>query len=228
MLIATSLVLGVGLVASSAALTARPATTVPPIVIDVIVASDISPSLVARVLKEAGDIWRGAGLTIVWKQDGRVSSTLRVTIGHWGNGVRRDDTAVPLGWIVFDDDGAPQHAIYVSYANAILLMEQLRGSSGQAEKMPRAEWETLLGRAMGRALAHETGHYLLASKEHSDKGLMRARRTAAEFFSNDRARFDLDAGQRAAIAARLTPGAAVASLQPAVVSQSQAPPAITR
>jgi hypothetical protein len=219
MLMAASLVAGVALITSSA-LTARPLTNVPPLVIDVIVATDISPSLVERVLAEAGDIWRTAGLTIIWKRDGRVSSALRLTIGHWANRVRRDETSLPLGWIVFDDDGAPQHAIYVSYTNAHALMDQSRGTTGASEKMPRAESETLLGRAMGRALAHELGHYLLASKEHSLKGLMRAKRTAAEFFSIDRSRFDLDAGQRAAIAVRLMPAAALASLQSSVASQT--------
>jgi hypothetical protein len=219
MLMATSLIAGVALITSSS-LIARPLTNVPAFVIDVIVASDISPSLVERVLAEAGDIWRAAGLTIIWKQDGRVSSALRVTIGHWSNGIKRDETALPLGWIVFDDDGAPAHAIYVSYANATLLMDQSRGTSGASDRIPRAERETLLGRAMGRALAHELGHYLLASKAHSEKGLMRAKRTAAEFFSIDKSRFDLDAGQRAAIAARLTPASALASLQSPVASQT--------
>jgi len=219
MLMAASLVAGVALITSSA-LTARPLTNVPPLVIDVIVATDISPSLVERVLAEAGDIWSAAGLTIIWKRDGRVSSALRLTIGHWANRVRRDETSLPLGWIVFDDDGAPQHAIYVSYTNAHALMDQSRGITGASDKMPRAESETLLGRAMGRALAHELGHYLLASKEHSLKGLMRAKRTAAEFFSIDRSRFDLDAGQRAAIAVRLMPAAALASLQSSVASQT--------
>ena len=33
--------------------------------------------------------------------------------------------------------------------------------------MPLAQREMLLARAMGRALAHELGHYLLASKIHT-------------------------------------------------------------
>ena len=45
----------------------------------------------------------------------------------------------------------------------------------------------LLARAMGRALAHEMGHYLLASKEHTKNGLMQAHRTATEFFGPDNA-----------------------------------------
>jgi len=84
--------------------------------------------------------------------------------------------------------------------------------------MPRAERETMLGRAMGRALAHEMGHYLLASKAHSVKGLMRAKRTAVEFFAIERTRFELDAEQRTAVTLRLAPPpAALASLQSPVL-----------
>jgi len=205
MLIDTSLV--VALLASSP-LAARPLVTAPPVTVTVIVASDISPTLVTRVLAEAGDIWRTAGVAIVWRVESTISpSTLRVVIGHW------------TGLIVHDDSGVPRQEVYVSYANARALMDQARGSIALSERMPRAERDTLLGRAMGRALAHEMGHYLLASKAHSVGGLMRARLTATEFFALDRSPFDLDSQQRAAIAGRLTPPAAVAALQPSVHSR---------
>lgn len=208
MLIDTSLV--VALLASSP-LAARPLVTTPHVIATVIVASDIPSTLVTRLLAEAGDIWRAAGLTIVWRLESTTSpSSLRVIIGHRTGLVVRDDSVLPLGWIVFDDQGAPMHDIYVSYANARALMDQARGSVALSDQMPRAERDTMLGRAMGRALAHELGHYLLASKEHSVGGLMRARRTATEFFATSRSRFDVDAQQRAAIAGRLAPPAAVA------------------
>ena len=35
--------------------------------------------------------------------------------------------------------------------------------------MPIFEREMLMARAMGRALAHELGHYFLASKEHTQE-----------------------------------------------------------
>jgi hypothetical protein len=40
--------------------------------------------------------------------------------------------------------------------------------------LPTALADTLLARALGRALAHEIGHYLLGTAEHSSHGLMRA------------------------------------------------------
>jgi hypothetical protein len=71
------------------------------------------------------------------------------------------------------------------------------------DRMPIAERELLLGRAMGRALAHEIGHYLLASKLHTARGLMQATHSASAFFGYPRSGFAVDAAQRQAVVDRL-------------------------
>ena len=128
-------------------------------------------------------------------------STLRVVIGE-DRGIARDHRT-PLGWIVFDDERAPQQEIYVSHANAMSLMEAARDVVGVVSQMPMLQRELLLARAMGRALAHEMAHYLLASKVHTRKGVLKASRTASELFSTDRRPFGIDAVQRQEIVARL-------------------------
>jgi hypothetical protein len=191
--------------------------TPPPMIVNVSVAAGISSTLVSRLLVEAGDIWKAAGFTLAWRRATDVApyarvaeatpyapATLRVTVGN-ERGVPKQEYSTPLGWIVFEDVSTPQQEIYLSYANARELLNLSRGVVGRVDLMPRAELETLLGRAMGRALAHEVGHYLLASKEHTREGLMKARRTAAEFFGTGRGRFGIELEQRDAIAARLTP-----------------------
>ena len=82
---------------------------------------------------------------------------------------------------------------------------------GLLDRMTIVQRETLLARAMGRALAHEIGHYLLGSKVHTGRGLMRAMHSASDFFGADRASFALDAAQRQAVAARLRQGPLVVS-----------------
>jgi hypothetical protein len=131
-----------------------------------------------------------------------------VVIGHDVRPVTAGGLA--LGWVVFADS-KPMRAIYVSYENAQQLMAESKGVVGVLDRMPLLEKETLLARAMGRALAHEMGHYLLESKAHTLNGLMRARITASEFFSNDNRRFKLDNGQRRSITARLTKESVVSS-----------------
>jgi len=63
--------------------------------------------------------------------------------------------------------------------------------------------DLLLSRALGRALAHELGHYLLNSRAHAPNGLMRAIRPSSEFFSSSRLGFEITEQQRASLADRL-------------------------
>lgn len=59
----------------------------------------------------------------------------------------------------------------MSYANARQFLEVSALVVGPTAQMPGRQREILLSRAMGRALAHEMGHYLLASKVHTMSGL---------------------------------------------------------
>src|SRR6185369_11145852 len=120
-------------------------------------------------------------------------SHLRVIIGN-EIGVSHDHRT-PLGWIAFDDDGGPMPEIYVSYENARRLLEAARGVVGLASNMTAAQRELFLARAMGRALAHEMGHYLLASKVHTPRGLMKATMTAVELFMPDAGAFRIEPAQ---------------------------------
>jgi hypothetical protein len=106
---------------------------------------------------------------------------------------------------------APQQEIYLSHANAESVMEDARGVVGLLEQMPLAQRDLLLARAMGRALAHEMGHYLLASKVHTSHGLMKAILTATELFTTDTIALRIDAEQRRTVVARLAEQAVVAS-----------------
>jgi hypothetical protein len=213
---------------ASIALAAAPAETsaasasAPPMIVNV-TATDVSPSLAARILAETDAVWRGGGVSFVWRRAPRVvvpysrasetgpyvPNTLRVVVGNsvgtGGVGKR------PLGWIVFTDGTQPEQEIYLSYANALAMMDEARGVVGLVADMPIAQRETLLGRAMGRALAHELGHYLLASKDHTTRGLMKAVLTAAELFAPDTGSIRIDPAQRRAAAARLLGEPAIAS-----------------
>jgi hypothetical protein len=212
MLIATGL--AVALASAAAPVEAAPAS-LPPVVVNVVEAPGVPPALVTRLLVETDEIWRAAGIPFLWRRtphqpvpDPRTPDTgpflpsaLRVIVGN-DKGVARDHRT-PLGWIVFDND-APQQEIYLSYKNAWTLMAASRVVIGALDQMPIVRREMLLARAMGRALAHELAHYLLASKVHTKRGLLKASRTAAELFAMERGGFRIDRWQRQTIAARLT------------------------
>jgi hypothetical protein len=179
----------------------------PPIVVNVSVAAKVTPSLVALTIAEAEAIFRSGGISVIWRYGPPALAALTVVIGDDTGAARQGVTA--LGWIVFED-GRPDQQIYLSHANAEAFLVDARDVVGMRRNMPPAEREMLLSRAMGRALAHELGHYLLATKVHTAKGLMKAVRSAQEFFSSDRKRFLLEPVQRLQIATRLQGAAVVA------------------
>lgn len=170
-----------------------PATPMlPPMIVTVVATSDVPSSLVELTLAEAAAIWRRAGCAFVWRHgDANLgssappppSSSLRVVIGSQQR--RPSDGSLPLGWIVFDDIATPEQEIYVSYASALQFLEVSAPVVGRTAQMPERQRELLLSRALGRALAHELGHYLLASKVHARSGLMKATQTATALFSPD-------------------------------------------
>jgi hypothetical protein len=193
----------------------REAGTMPPMVVGVVAASDVPARLVAAIAAETDAVWRGTGIRFFWQyQPASVSTSpsgmpspyrtpmLRVQIGH----ERRPGGKyrLPLGWIVFDDPKTPEQEIYVSYESALTLLDNSGGVVGPTKSMPQLQRETMLARAMGRALAHEIGHYLLASKVHTAKGLMMAVHTAAELFGVERVDFKLAPIEQQRMIARFT------------------------
>src|SRR4249920_3291800 len=107
---------------------------IPPMIVTVVTAGELSSRLVAAVLAEADAIWRPNGVSFVWRRvpplqtasqsierAPYLSNTLRLIIGD-ERGTGRDGR-LPLGWILFDGVTAPQREIYISHANAQAMLE---------------------------------------------------------------------------------------------------------
>jgi hypothetical protein len=180
----------------------------PSVTITVHTAPKISPVIIDRTLEEASAIWRPTGVTFKWQKAAPVQAEAnpprptrpRVLIDD-KRGTPRG-AASPMGWVNFVDD-EPDGDIHISHANAERFVLTVGGIDGSARRMTPAERFLLVGRTLGRALAHEIGHYLLKSREHTTNGLMKGRRTVQEFIDNERRGFDVDTAQRAAILRRI-------------------------
>jgi len=94
-----------------------------------------------------------------------------------------------LGWIEFVD-GRPSNVINVSTTAANALLTASRWSG-----LPKNVQWTFLERALARAIAHELGHYLLASRQHTAQGLMRGQLTPDDIMQPRRSSLRLDRAQ---------------------------------
>src|SRR5262249_180580 len=127
--------------------------------------------------------------------------TLNVVIGTEEGPLRREGGTMPIGWVRFEND-EPLREIHLSYENAVRFMEDSREVVGVVNRKTQAERDSLLGRLLGRGLGHELGQYLLATKAHTHKGLLKGSRSAQEFFGPDRTTFAMDMNERRLVAAR--------------------------
>jgi hypothetical protein len=165
-----------------------------PIAVTVIAPRDVTDSLVDRICAEAEAIWAPAGVALEWDRDASNDEAHRRRLSPIddrqapaaGDGALRLDT--------FDNGPAP--FIHLSRASAEGLFRDTPSLSGA----PMITHETLIGRALGRALAHELGHYLLRSKAHTRRGLMRKNWTSSQTFALSRDGFELTPQERATAA----------------------------
>ncbi len=148
----------------------------------------IANAVVRGALDETTAIWKAAGVTIEWHLSNGSSlasdpSPVRVLLDDARGSVADQD--LPLGWISFNASGVPDGIVHLSHRNVIQLID----STSAYRDRPTSYRELLAARALGRALAHELGHYLTASKDHSPSGLMKGRHLVDELFSPARTGF---------------------------------------
>jgi hypothetical protein len=171
-----------------------------PLSIGVPAGAPLSSDAIRAMCEETDAIWRGAGIVIAWRAIG-AAPDLRVVFDDPAP-VPRDRRLTALGWLVFDD-GVPAPTVHLSVVNTQRLLEESFGVVGSIDVMKPWSHEMLVARALGRALAHEIGHFLLGSTAHTPRGLMRGDRVAAEFFQPGRSAFAIDRSARDIAAARI-------------------------
>jgi hypothetical protein len=144
--------------------------------------------MLAEIVKGAGEIWRPyADVTFTLVEESvPVSGSLRLLIT---DRISTISDGASLGWIEFVD-GRPSNHITVSTGAAAALLRASRWNG-----LPKTVQRMFLVRAMTRAIAHELGHYLLASREHAPHGLMRGQLTADDIMQPRKSSYRLDRAQ---------------------------------
>lgn len=166
----------------------------------------IADPIVRTAVQEAADIWAPYGLALTRAPaacDRSTSDTLVLAVETVD---RVSPGRLVLGEVAFRPDGTPEPRISL-FLNALLtLIADTRALSLAAWQSPRALRDLIVGRAVGRVLAHEIGHYILAMRTHGTTGLMRSSQRSDELVAPSRAGFRLSAVEAAQIPRPLTGG----------------------
>jgi hypothetical protein len=193
--LAAGLATGIGLQDSSAAQTKRgcgigaghdPAIDVRALLV---VGSPVSTTAVTAMQAEVERIWERYGVRIRWleydrhRHDSTANVDVLVRVDPVEGGPLRPTGRNTLGCFRLDREGdsPPVLAVFPQHA------QRLAGAVGAhlcGHRCLHAWLERLQGTLLGRALAHEIGHYLLGP-EHTPDGLMRAEFRAWEVLTGE-------------------------------------------
>ncbi len=110
---------------------------------------------------------------------------LRALVVQRESATGNSDHQWPVGELLFDQS---ENAVAVA---SIEAAERVLATAARADE-PTALHDRRLGVILGRALAHEMGHYLLNTPGHARRGLMRASIDARDFADLRSGAFFLD------------------------------------
>ena len=135
----------------------------------------VQRGVLAGALDEAARLWQPYGIVVSPDStNARETSFPELLVGL---DVDRE-SGESLGEIRFAENGIPDSFVTLYYRPLLRLVDTSPLGSA-ARQLPLAVHDRLLSRALGRALAHEVGHFVMRSPHHSARGLMRSRHSAA-------------------------------------------------
>ena len=153
--------------------------------------ADLPEGTRLAMIEEAGSIWRSQGIALDWLPPSAVrpADTHRLRVVILQKRLVADPALEPvaIGELFRPQTGHPVAVISINAAQH--LVWSVRGSSGDELA---AVYERRLGKVLGRAVAHEIGHYLLDTPTHARSGLMRPNFDAHEFTDLRDGAFTLD------------------------------------
>jgi hypothetical protein len=164
----------------------------PPMDVEVILTTSDTLSASARtaLVRETESIWQRHGVAIRWLPPNDSSppgqARLRAFIVE-KRSISAAKGASTIGELISSTGSHP--VAFVSIEEAQRLVTCTRGRMGYDLTVLE---ERRLGVTLGRALAHEIGHFLLRTSTHARSGLMRSQFHAAEFTDLRDGTFALD------------------------------------
>src|SRR5581483_4855060 len=164
-----------------------------------------SPVVVQTLTQETASIWMAYGVRVDF-ESGRGCAELDGTFDAVFERRMRSETA-PSGEVVLGNtylrlriDHAP---IRVDYDATERIVRSLPDERLLAVAGHHGIGSVEIGRALGRVLAHEMGHVLLAMSAHQPRGLMRASFRPADLAAMDRSTFTLSPNELSRLNSRL-------------------------
>ena len=193
--------------------------------VDISALAAMPPRELLAMRREAEAVWKPYGVALTWFHSAGRALTPPglqdvLTISRDDPADRlasRTPAARRLGSVLFlEGSDTAENIVALSVEATRQTVEQARWANGRVADWPASLREELLGRALGRVLAHEIGHYLLVWRAHAPDGLMRAAFYGEALIQPGRRAFKLSDSLMPRLRTRLaqlsTPGSTVAGI----------------
>jgi hypothetical protein len=169
----------------------------------------LSPAARATAVDEAARLWSPYGLAITASADEPRNHPGIITVAVVETPHAAESAASrPLGAITFDNDGNPAPVIAVYLADILRLVSRVRVLGAAEGQWPPLMRERIVGRVVGRVLAHEIGHYALRTTGHARAGLMRPVHVPLALVGPEARPFELSRAEAAQFIRCVGPGSA--------------------
>jgi hypothetical protein len=174
----------------------RPTCSVP---VGIEIESSLSSSQLDTIQSELRRIWEPYGVKLHSQEELRrallTARSVRVVIGDIQGAIPPDvESTTNLGGVVFHGV-APRNILYASLDGVRQMLRPAMFRGVPFTACPRTLQDHLVARALGRTLAHELGHFLLAARQHTRRGLMRPIYSWSELLAADVSAFRLEPTQ---------------------------------
>ena len=165
---------------------------------------ELSAMTTGVMVAEVNRIWWASHLSLIWRSGdvsepvppvGESTDSLRVLILATPATGLANAATLTVGELVRHQGVKPLAIASVTAARRIVEESQRRQTLNGSR-----DYDRRLGVVLGRAVAHEIGHYLLRTSTHASQGLMRASIDAAEFADVRSQSFGLDEEAQAHLA----------------------------
>lgn len=158
------------------------------------------PLTVRTAVAEAATLWAPYGVEIDDDAPGADASAdrecLSVVVIPAARPAPRRESPMVLAFIRFLHDGRPAPIITVLVDDLLRIIAAARVVGSREWQWPPVMREQIVGRVLGRVLAHEIGHYMLRSPHHTAGGLMQSVQIADTLVSPERRAFSLSPHER--------------------------------
>jgi len=168
--------------------------------VDITALGSEPPREVRALIREANALWQPTGVRLTWMQSAlsralpQPALRLEVVCDDSEETEAARDGLLRLGSTTFrDGTGVADRRVVLSVKSVQRLVDTAGWSGRRVSDWPPAIREELMGRALGRVVAHEIGHVLFAWRRHTPHGLMRAQFGAVQLLDLDRRPFAVPA-----------------------------------